>query len=379
MLATTVRSGPLWTSGQRQACSLHEVSYRACFKPQLPAFFIERFSRPGDVVYDPFLGRGTTAVEAALLGRVPFGNDANPLSALLTKPRLEPPEPSEVDRRLERLPLDERAEADRDLSMFFERRTLGHIVSLKEHLARRRQDGREDAVDRWIRMVATNRLTGHSAGFFSVYTLPPNQAAGPEEQRRINRRLRQRPAFRDVRALIAKKTRSLLRDVGAVERERLAEAAARARFWCADARSTPGVPDAAVALAVTSPPFLDVVSYAKDNWLRGWFNGLDAEALSRRLAPARSLEAWEAAMAAALRELGRVIRAGGFVAFEVGEVRKGRLRLEESVLPLGREAGLRPLGVYINRQRFTKTANIWGVANNALGTNTNRIVLFEKP
>ena len=42
-----------WTSGQRQAHSLHEVSYRACFKPQLPEFFINRLTRPGDAVYDP--------------------------------------------------------------------------------------------------------------------------------------------------------------------------------------------------------------------------------------------------------------------------------------------------------------------------------------
>ena len=53
----------LWTSRQRQACSIHEVSYRACFKPQLPAYFIERLSDEGDVVYDPFSGRGTTAIE----------------------------------------------------------------------------------------------------------------------------------------------------------------------------------------------------------------------------------------------------------------------------------------------------------------------------
>src|SRR5215471_17470245 len=58
-----------WTARQRQAHSLHEVSYRACFKPQLPRFFIERLTRPGDIVYDPFMGRGTTALEAALLGR----------------------------------------------------------------------------------------------------------------------------------------------------------------------------------------------------------------------------------------------------------------------------------------------------------------------
>ncbi len=35
-------------------------------------------------------------------------------------------------------------------------------------------------------MVAINRLTGHSPGFFSVYTLPPNQATSVQAQRKIN-------------------------------------------------------------------------------------------------------------------------------------------------------------------------------------------------
>ena len=82
-----------WTARQRQASSLQEISYRACFKPQLPRFFIERLTQPGEVVYDPFMGRGTTVLEAALLGRVPCGCDINPLSVVLTRPRLRPPQP----------------------------------------------------------------------------------------------------------------------------------------------------------------------------------------------------------------------------------------------------------------------------------------------
>ena len=35
-----------WTAKQRAAHSLHEISYRACFKPQLPRFFIERLTQP---------------------------------------------------------------------------------------------------------------------------------------------------------------------------------------------------------------------------------------------------------------------------------------------------------------------------------------------
>src|ERR1051325_8360815 len=89
-----------WTAKQRAAHSLHEISYRACFKPQLPRFFIERLTAPRDVVYDPFMGRGTTLLEAALLGRVPAGCDVNPLSVVLVKPRLNPPTQAEVEGRL---------------------------------------------------------------------------------------------------------------------------------------------------------------------------------------------------------------------------------------------------------------------------------------
>ncbi|MXY17830.1 MAG: site-specific DNA-methyltransferase, partial [Acidobacteria bacterium] len=89
-----------WTSRQRAAHSLHEISYRACFKPQLPRFFISRLTGPGDVVFDPFMGRGTTLLEAALLGRRPLGNDVNPLSRMLVEPRLAPPGGDEVVARL---------------------------------------------------------------------------------------------------------------------------------------------------------------------------------------------------------------------------------------------------------------------------------------
>ena len=49
------------------------------------------------------------------------------------------------------------------------------------------------------------------------------------------------------------------------------------------------------------------------------------------------------------------------------------------MLPRGVAAGLTPVCMLVNQQEFTKTANIWGVSNNAKGTNSNRIVVFQKP
>ena len=373
-----VYRGEFWTSRQRQAARIHEISYRACFKPQLPAYFIERLSEPGDVVYDPFSGRGTTTIEAALRGRRVIDNDINPLSAILTRPRLEVPELDAIKARLAEIPLHANRGAIPELSMFYESDTLREIVALRNYLRRRRASGDENAADRWIRMVATNRLTGHSKGFFSVYTLPPNQAASAANQIKINRKLGQQPEYRDTRAIILHKSRQLQRDLSDEERARLHAAAKGARFLTGAAHRTPQIPAASVQLTVTSPPFLDVVQYASDNWLRCWFNALDADAIGRRITMSKTIAAWRAQMARVFVELYRVTRHGGWVAFEVGEVRKGKIRLEEHVVPLGIAAGFTCEAVLINEQRFTKTANIWGVDNNQLGTNTNRIVVFHK-
>ena len=90
-----------WTSKQRQGNSLHEISYRACFKSELPKFFITRLSGFGDIVHDPFMGRGTTALEARLNGRIPSGNDINPLSVFLIRPRMNPPSIEEISNCLD--------------------------------------------------------------------------------------------------------------------------------------------------------------------------------------------------------------------------------------------------------------------------------------
>lgn len=365
-----------WTAKQRAAHSLHEVSYRACFKPQLPRFFIERLTRPGERVYDPFMGRGTTLIEAALMGRIPAGCDVNPLSAVLTQPRLSPPTMEEVAERLGEIDFGDCEECPEDLLVFYHPETLREICALRKYLIRREAEGRLDAVDRWVRMVAVNRLTGHSPGFFSVYTMPPNQAVSAASQRRINERRRQTPPRRNVVELILAKSRALLSDCDGETRRTLAKAGCRALLMTQPAARTPQIPGGSVALVVTSPPFLDVVDYAGDNWLRCWFCGIDPQAVP--LTVPKRVEAWQAAMTEVFMELRRVLKRGGHVAFEVGEVRGGRVKLEEVVIPCGAEAGLEPVLALIHDQRFTKTANCWGVDNGRKGTNTNRVAVFRK-
>lgn len=365
-----------WTAKQRAANRLHEISYRACFKPQLPRFFIERLTKPGEIVFDPFMGRGTTLLEAALLGRIPYGCDANPLCTRLIRPRLNPPSLREIQDRLGHIDFAAKAPLREDLLAFYHPHTLQQLCALRSYLIAQESKGAFDGVDAWIQMVALNRLTGHSRGFFSVYTLPPNQAVTVESQLRINERLNQCPEFRPIPDLILAKTKSLLRDLTEEARDTLPALAKQARLFANSCEAVPALADGCVDLIITSPPFLNVVDYASDNWLRNWFAGLDLQ--TAQLSIHRKLPDWEATMSRALTEMHRVLRPGGHLAFEVGEIQRGRIRLEESAMSLGARVGFEPVLVLINSQKFTKTANCWGVRNNDLGTNTNRVVLFRK-
>ncbi len=64
--------------------------YPAKFIPQIPRHFIQQLSSEGDTVYEPFLGSGTTAVEANIIGRNAIGNDVNELAVLISKVKTTP-------------------------------------------------------------------------------------------------------------------------------------------------------------------------------------------------------------------------------------------------------------------------------------------------
>jgi hypothetical protein len=200
--------------------------------------------------------------------------------------------------------------AETDLLAFYHSETLRQISALRAWLLDR--GDRLDPVDAWLRMVAINRLTGHSNGLFSVYTMPSNQAVSAVSQRKINQAREQAPPPRDLPAIILKKTLSLLADG-------LPPPHPAAILLTGPAQQTMRLADASVDLIVTSPPFLDVVDYEG--------------------------------------------------------VRGGKVLLERHVAAAIEGLPFDLLGVMVNRQSFTRTANCWGVKNNRGGTNTNRIVM----
>ena len=173
-----------------------------------------------------------------------------------------------------------------------------------------------------------------------------------------------------------RRSKSLLRDWSALTVDRK-QRNVDPLLTTQDARHATVIPTESTQLVVTSPPFLDVVNYQADNWMRCWFLGIDSSQV--KITQTANPTDWQAFMTSTLQDLHRIVRPGGYVAFEVGEVRNASLFLEELILPAGIVVGFDPVIIMINVQEFTKTANAWGVNNQTKGTNTNRIVVFQKP
>ena len=109
---------------------------------------------------------------------------------------------------------------------------------------------------------------------------------------------------------------------------------------------------------------------------RVWFADIDTDAV--QIDSHANPTSWRNWLQDTFTELARVLRPGGRIAFEVGEVRNATLNLEEEVIHATTNLPLTPEKVMINLQNFTKTSNLWGVGNNTRGTNTNRVVVLRR-
>ncbi len=366
--------------------SLHyAISYRGAFKPELPDFFIQNYlhsSQKDAVVLDPFGGRGTTSLQANLLGFRAIHNDPNPLSVFIAKTRGNVPSQEKLMQRVHLLDLNRKViicEKDKKrLSPFFHKKTLQEVSSIRRILKSNMKQN--DPELNYIGLTALSRLHGHSDGFFSVYSFPQISIM-PSVQRKNNLRLNQSPQYKEVKARIIRKMKT---DLSSPFPEYFHQVSAKNLYFQQDARSISNLPRNSVDLIVTSPPFLDKINYRQDNWMRFWFLGLEEELEKKDLAMISDLKEWSYFMKDVMLEMGRLLKPKCFAIIEVGEVNVGKTHynLDESLVkmfPMKVEGGyLQAHEVLINRQNFTKLSNCWKVQNNKKGTNTNRCLILQK-
>jgi hypothetical protein len=247
-----------WAAPQHYMCT-----YMAMFPPELPHYFIQRFTKPGDVVLDPFSGRGTTAVEASAQGRVGFGNDLNPLAVALSRGKISNPKLEEVLERLFELrdnydasEYEVSTEPDR-IQMIYHENTLKQLCYMKEHLVWDKQ-----GVDAFLVSVLMGAMHGQSSGFLSV-SMPNTFSMGWNYVRKYIDEKGLECPDRDVFVVLEKRIRRYLKKGYLQGTGKIIEGDVRNLNKVVDHQS--------VQLLFTSPPYLKVIKYGLYNWIRLWF------------------------------------------------------------------------------------------------------------
>ena len=395
---------PEWKDQQRLwGHRLHPMcSYLASFPAALAHAFIARYSRPGDVVVDPFSGRGTTPLQACAEGRIGVGNDLNPFAHLLTAAKVEPASEAEARVRLTSLRLRWAGEADAwfrlalevlgaagpegarvppagsglrpgdggavaepvpvEVALSFHPRTFAQLLFVRSALRL------DDRVDRFLAAAITGILHGKSATYLSE-VMPNTFSMAPRYVRDFVARTGFRSPERDVFDCLEAKLGRLHREpLPPIRGIALLGDARDAGVRAQAALRERGLPDRA-RLVVTSPPYLRVVKYGYYNWLRTWFLGFDAAAIDAALDDAHHKTAYLQFLRDSLEGLRPALADDAVVVLVIGDVEADRGRRiahgiglaeavwEASAAPAGyRLAGIALDDVHAGR----KMTKLWG-------------------
>lgn len=243
-------------------CSLHQLSpYIGKIKSSIAGELVDQFSKPGDLVVDPFAGAGTIPLEAALRGRRAFGADISPYACILSRAKLGAPTSMESALRLAAQALDEAAQLPkpdlRDVPLWVRR--FYHPKTLREALTFAsicRRPGNEFLMACFLGILHHQR-----PGFLSY---PSSHLVPYLRNRKYPRhKFPELYAYRELKPRLLAKIKRSYR-----------------RFECPrislpfDFRQTSvqnlDLPPRFGAL-ITSPPYMNALDYGRDNRLRLWF------------------------------------------------------------------------------------------------------------
>jgi DNA modification methylase len=240
--------------------------FPAKFPPQLPELLIERLSEPGDVVFDPMLGSGTTLVEAVRLGRRAVGCDIDPLARIIAAAKLTPIDPlaalqtgqavlkaakndywEEGPRLQQELELRFDAKTGEFVDYWFLRQHQLELLALLQRIEAIPKGGTRD----FLQVVFSSTIIAKSGGVSLArdlaHTRPhrdtkktPNSAF-LEFAKRLDRNV----------ATLARSEPTAINGTGGTASSRSPDAVA---IHAASAADT-GLPSASVDLIVTSPPY----------------------------------------------------------------------------------------------------------------------------
>ncbi len=365
---------------------LHSLcSYLGAFPPSLASYFIKYFTDEDDLVFDPFSGRGTTILESRMLNRKSFGSDLNPIALALSKAKSYNLKKDELLCRINELEEDydyalflPEAQAQSDeILLIFHQRTLAQLCYLKDILL-----GSNEKVDQFLIGTILGIMHGGerkdgTSGYLSI-SMPNTFSMSPEYVRRFVQTKELNRLDRNVFGIMREKVERVYKKHKSPKIESLvAECDAKEITKSKKFKKYQGRVD----LLLTSPPYLGIVNYAKQNWIRAWFLDSDPIEISEKLDDDLNINQWVKFSKKTLVEFKKMLKPNGVAVFVIGDVAKSK----NSVIPLAREFAMmvRENNLFKNVWIFSdyiqgvdKTTRIWGETKGK-ATATDRIVILS--
>jgi len=317
---TTSELNSSWKRAERRwGHSLHKLApYVGGFPPALANYFINWFTKPGDTVLDPFCGGGTAPLEAALRGRRAIGNDAFSYAYVLSSAKCNPLRTSKFENYLVQKITEAKEVSNKDmelldnedLKVFYSDHTLDQILRLREVLV---DDYSKEAM--YLKAVMCGILHGPSDMFLSLQTKDTYAGSVDYVRDYAEDNNLEKPVV-DIRPKAMRKHEIAQEDPVPVCLGH------RTSIYQGDARDLKGVADREADLILTSPPYMRVLDYTWNNWIRLWWLGDDRRGERDKLDLTSDVEKYRRFMRECLTEMYRVLDDPGIAVLVVGDVKK---------------------------------------------------------
>ncbi|MEX0978829.1 MAG: DNA methyltransferase [Pirellulales bacterium] len=304
-------------NGHYRGDAIHSLMSRVGgFPAGLARYLIAAYSASGEIVADPFCGKGTTIYEAALLGRRGIGGDVAPDAVIVSRAKCSNLRLEEIVNYIEGLKYGgaEVRDVSDNIRTFFHPETLKQIIAVRKRLLNDMNKGEKREVAIFVSALMLGILHGHSRTSLS---LPCNQcfAMSPAYVKRYVADHGLKKPKRDVKKCLLERVLEFYPKSKLVGATEVHEASVlRCPRYI-------GRNKGKVSLVLTSPPYLNRQTYTKDSWLRLWFLGRDSKEVACSSAESGSIRVFLAFLEQALGACLQVIRKGGRVALVCGEAK----------------------------------------------------------
>lgn len=296
--------------------TLHQLSpYIGKIKSTFARKLITTYTKPYDIVLDPFAGSGTVILESLFAGRQVIANDINPYAITLTKAKMFPPNSLEeaINNAKYYISLSKKQNKKIDMGevpdwikKFYHPDTLKEIISLSQLL----RENKEDFLMACLLGILHHQRPGflsypasHLVPYLRTKKYPPEEY--PEMY-----------SYRDVESRLLKKIQRVYRRIPIFD-------SSQNRICFQKDAEKLVLPENSIDAIISSPPYMNALDYARDNRLRLWFLGEDDYKKYDTKSP-RNIEDFKKLMRNVMKNLYPALKINSYCVFVLGDVNKSK-------------------------------------------------------